>query len=144
MLKVWTGSGSYGGLNPAFKGAMYNFKGLPLFFSEVNYTAGGGAQNEHPVSEGTYLADLFTYLYDTQCVTYKGRCTRLDPSVTPIRVAVFSGADGVGANAVYDGMYTSGGGAKPITLAVCHNRAIKTAPSTIARNYYYLRSGACY
>jgi len=84
-------------------------------------------------------------LYDTQGVTYKGRCTRLDPSVTPLRVAVFSGADGMGANAVDDGMYTSGGGAKAITLhIVCDNRAIKMAPSTFARNYYYLRSGACY
>ena len=94
---------------------------------------------------GHVSADLFTYLYDTQCVTYKGRCTRLDPSVTPIRVAVFSGMDGgAGKNAVDDGMYTSGGAAKAITLRVCHNRAIKTAPSTIARNYYYVRSGACY
>ncbi len=91
---------------------------------------------------GHVSADLFTYLYDTQCVTYKGRCTRLDPSVTPIRVAVFSGMDGVGVD---DGMYTNVGDAKPITLhIVCHNLAIKTAPSTIARNYYYVRSGACY
>ncbi len=149
MLKVWTGSGSYGGSNSAFKGATYNFKGLPLFFSEVNYLAGKGTVPTHLISEGTYLADLFTYLYDTQCVTYKGRCTRLDPSVTPIRVAVFSGMDGgAGKNAVDDGMYTNVstnvGGAKAIRLRVCDNRAIKTAPSTIARNYYYLRNGTCY
>lgn len=145
MLRIWSGAGTYHGSTPAFSGQSYNFQGLPVFISEVNYQAGKIASNDHNVVEGAYLADLFTWLYDQKCQRYKGRCdpTRgIDPSLTPLRVTWFRGVDSLGDDDL--GLYDIKGNDKDMALPFCRNHAIKKTGHSLAHNYYYLRNGACY
>ncbi len=79
MLQAWTGSTKN-----------YNFQGLPVIFTETNWSVvGGHATSKCSNAAGcqaAYLVDLFTYLHDKRCQQVNGKCS-VNPSNVPIRVA---------------------------------------------------------
>jgi len=117
---------------------------IPVIFTETNWSS-----DHYPATpaEGTYLADLFTWMYDHDYLYH----TRT-PSNSPLRVLVFRGSDAPGDNL---GIYKNDGSDKPadatsntgaaIPLPACRTSAIKPGVSySIAHNYYWLRYAACY
>ncbi len=126
--------GDLGGMVSLWQGL---FPGMPLVFTEINWTTSfpSGNCSDFTGCEGTYLVDLFTWLADHQ-----------NFSNTSIRVLVYRGADkSVAPNTTKQdlGLYQRDGSDKTVVIGACNNGAVLGSHS-IASNYYNLRSGACY
>jgi len=117
------------------------FPGMPLVFSEINWT-------DHPADhlpgctrtncnncsdaagcEGSYLVDLFTWLQDHGASAPNSL----------VRVLVYRGAD----KDVPLGIFGPSGQDKFVTVPNCLYNAVN-GRHTLANDYYYLRTGACY
>ncbi len=118
---------------------------LPVILTETNWSSDSFAATP---AEGTYLADLFTWMYDHDYLYH----TRT-PSNSPLRALVFRGADDASPDDL--GIYQKDGGDKSadaqgntspgIPLPHCKTPAIKPGvPHSIAYDYYWLRYAACY
>lgn len=116
-----------------------SLSGAPVFFTEDNWTSNSAptldCQNNNGC-EGTYIADLFTYLQDSP-----GYYT--NPQASPIRVEVYRGADDVSGGHPL-GIYHDGTTRKEVQLNVCNNSGINNAQTSIDNIYYQLRHAACY
>ncbi len=116
-----------------------SLSGVPVIFTEDNWTSNAAntpdcSSDQYTGCEGTYIADLFTYLKDT------GYTNVLS---SPIRVAVYRGADdNSGGHPL--GLYQDGTTRKEIQLKACNNNGINNAQTSIDNIYYQLRNAACY
>lgn len=136
MNRVWLGR--FGG--KSFPG------GLPLAYTEINYSSSGNSQQ----LQGTYLTDLFTYLYDTRS---QQSATPSTPYIVPgydrLRVWWHSIANFSNSPT---GLYNSDGSEKIFTVIKCtRNSAIHGGGTSVGGYsytqdyvYYWLRNGHCY
>jgi len=114
------------------------FPGLPVVFTEDDWSTQPNSERSRGNvngCEGTYLVDLFTWLYDHNCAG-----SQCDNTSSPVRVMWMRGADAD----LPLGIYTPNGGEKSIGLRVCSNGGINNSGSNISNDYYYLRHGSCY
>ncbi len=138
------------------------FPGLSVVFTETNVdtfpcaqgTPGCSSSCHNPAGvsgdavahcEGAYLADLYTYLYDTPA---QGGGSYADASPSPIRVAWFRGNDA----GDHLGLVYGGGTVKPATIRglldpagqpYCTNTPV-VGNRDLPHDFYWLRFGACY
>lgn len=156
MIETWTGRGKIvgGGSEPNIN-TQY-LQGLPVVFTEINFSPARDNstrpqdQQNWANDSGSYLVDLFTYLYDHNFFT--GGNTRA-ASMSPLRVAWFRGADAPGNEL---GLYTQNGVNKNVTIpATSKNKIGKTIVTckrsnpvvgshSLAYDYYYMRTTSCY
>ncbi len=134
-----TYAGPCGDLSQMLNTWLNSLDGVPVIFTEDNWTSNGGATPDcgsDPGCEGTYLADLFTYLYDS--ASYY-----TNPQASAIRVMIYRGADD-GSAGHQLGIYQDGTTHKQIYLNACNNGAINNSQATIDNDYYQLRHAGCY
>ncbi len=134
-----TYAGPCGDLSQMLNTWLNSLDGVPVIFTEDNWTSNGGATPDcgsDPGCEGTYLADLFTYLYDS--ASYY-----TNPQASAKRVMIYRGADD-GSAGHQLGIYQDGTTHKQIYLNACNNGAINNSQATIDNDYYQLRHAGCY
>ena len=126
---------------------LMSFPGMPLVYTEINY----GSSASDALREGSYLTDLFTYLYDTRSQQSANPSTPyIAPSYDRLRVLWQSIIDfPANGGTIRNGLYTSPqGGHKPFTVAYCPNPKSKNVHTGSNRYedqvYYYLRNQSCY
>jgi hypothetical protein len=127
------------------------FDGLPLIVSESNWSD-SPTTNPRCVAltscEGTYLVDLFTWLYDHPV---KGRGSYADPATSQLRVAFFRGIDSANNPLGLYGL-SSGGGTihdKPFWIGSCSQNSVVSGWKSMATAFeslasWTLNSSACY
>ena len=134
-----TYAGPCGDLYQMLNTWLNSLSGVPVIFTEDNWTSNGGTTPDcgsDPGCEGTYLVDLFTYLKDS--ASYY-----TNPQASAIRVMVYRGADdGSGTHQL--GIYQDGTTHKQIYLNACNNGGINNSQATIDNDYYQLRQAGCY
>ncbi len=162
MYRTWTHAGTNTlapgsesgptGHRSRYDGVAYDFRQLPLLFTEYNYESSdpdaSGVQRSNLLAEGAGIADLFTWIYNHRCLTsYQGRtCSaaqQIEPANSVLRVAVFKGADGTDNSL---GIFTSKGGDKGLRLSACATRSGKlgTQATTVGKIYAALLDDRCY
>jgi len=167
MYRTWTHAGTNTlapgsesgptGHRSRYDGVTYDFRQLPLLFTEYNYESGDLDNNKPPLpqiqhpnypAEGAGIADLFTWIYNHRCLTsYQGRtcnaAQQIEPANSVLRVAVFKGADGTDN---FLGVFTLTGGDKGLRLTACATRSGKlgTQTTTVGRIYAALLNDRCY
>jgi hypothetical protein len=117
-----------------------SFPGMPFIFTEDNWATQPKIETACTSLEtgcpGTYLDDLFTWLYDTN---------EANPATSPVRMAWYTGAD-------VDqplGIYYPLGQEKVFTTPDCPNVPAAQGKQFISNNYYNLEyystsTGFCY
>jgi len=125
-----------------------SFPGLPLVYTEISYAAFA----DNIPWAGSYLTDLFTYLYDSRSQQSNNVPTPyIVPSYDRVRVLWQSITDFPGnGRTIPDGLYDKQGGRKPFAVAICRNTKIHGSLDnggytyTEDYVYYYLRNGSCH
>jgi hypothetical protein len=128
----------------------YDFPGLPVLFTEINYNYPSSANcGTSTQCEGSYLVDLFTWLYDHGS---NGRYA--DASSSPLRVMWFRGADadkplGLYATQNSARTFVPTGVEKNVTINHCASGFGYAGPyvagtHTMSNDYYYLDQSSCY
>ena len=135
MFNTWQGTGSYQTTHPPktqrdrdllsrYYNTSYDFRFLPLVFSEINYSSGESYQYQRQIrdangklvydpktrlpmletvtvpedneqAQGAYQADLFTWMYWHRCIQHVRGCEHdIKPDTFPIRVMIDRGVNG--------------------------------------------------
>jgi len=141
MLATWTGS-------------QYNPHHIPVFITETNWSTGPDPVTcGNPMGcEGSYLVDLFTYLFDKYSRLNSLGKYSITASTAPVHLLWYRGVDAPGQPlGLYKGdgtdkdiqvFYQLPGGPKP-NINTCYNGAV-IGYNGLAHDYYWLRNGGCY
>ncbi len=151
LISTWEGGhANYGDRTKRYWHDTYNFAGLPVVFTEDNYSPVGGSD----VAEAAYLADLFTYLYINSPKTARSSGP-IDPTRTRLRVLWFRGVNALsdpiglfygptGANGTVQGDLNGMPKPMPKTVTLYCPKAPGILKGTMPQEFSSLTTTGCY
>lgn len=138
----------YGGICDDLSGMLNiwaaQFTGMPVVFTEDNWSdhpaiaPDSNACGNYAGCAGTYLVDLYTWLYDHHSYG--------SASSSPVRLEWFTGINFSARGESFPlGIYNSSGGVQPFNTGTCPNNSTVAGYKNMSDDYRALRNyGACY